>query len=393
MTARLGAILLALCAAGCAKQDLIDGVMKSAPRPGRGPSTVEGFRVLSGDTHCHVSPPDAPWHVSRDLGAVLGLARDEGLDFVVLTPHVRARFFADPTLREAFRAGHGELQREIGALGASDVLFAPGFEYTDHSYGHVGLAFGDALGVLERRTAGELAARPEVFFEDYRATGGLVTVNHPAVLPIPSPFAETGADLSFRAYHRPTAPYPAEIDWLARNADAIETFNLGITNLRDRLVLGDLEATARASQQILDTRIRRQGRRITAVGGSDSHGMHLRPVTWVLARTKDLPGLREALRCGRTCVRSPEACAVRARALSESRWHVVGGSIADDRAVLDLPDEDAEVFVDGAFVPGTGRVRLIAAPGGRCSTIRVRIGTSSSGTFYLGCGPAFAECD
>jgi hypothetical protein len=72
---------------------------------------------------------------------------------------------------------------------------------------------------------------------------------------------------------------------------------------------------------------------------------------------------------------------------------VVGGSIADDRAVLDLPDEDAEVFVDGAFVPGTGRVRLIAAPGGRCSTIRVRIGTSSSGTFYLGCGPAFAECD
>ncbi len=121
--------------------------------------------------------------------------------------------------------------------------------------------------------------------------------------------------------------------------------------------------------------------------------MHLRAVTWVLARTKDLAGLRDALRCGRTCVRSPEACAVRARAPSEARWHVVGGSIAGDRAVLDLPDEDAEVFVDGAFVPGSGRQRVVGVSGGACSTIRIRIGPSSSGAFYLGCGPRFAECD
>ena len=272
------ALVLAAASLGCAKQDLIDVVMGGAPHPARAwPSEVEGLRVLSGDTHCHVAPPDAPSHVSRGLTDAIALAREERLDFVILTPHVRARFFADPALREHFVAGHRALQGEIARLPEGSPTVVAGFEYTDYAYGHAGLAFGDALAVLDRHSAGELAAAPERFFEAYAATGGLAVINHPAVVPVPSPFAETSADMSFRPFVQPVGgAYPPEITWLARHADAIETFNLGITYLRDRLVVGDLDATTRESHHLLDVRVRRDQRRIASVGGSDSHGMHLR---------------------------------------------------------------------------------------------------------------------
>jgi hypothetical protein len=382
---RRAAILLCVLCTGCAKQDLIDAVMMSAPRPERTwPARVEGFEVLAGDTHCHVSPPDHPSHVSRDLGAVLGLAREEKLDFVVLTPHVRARFFADPELREWFRLSQEQLRREIEAL-PKDVLFVPGFEYTDYAHGHVGVAFGDPLGVLARHGAGELAARPELFFEELQRSGGLLVVNHPRVVPLDSLIPEARADMSWRAYREPARWYPPEVAWITAHADAIETFNLGISYLRDRLVAGDTEVTARESQWLLDERITRERRRIASVGGSDSHGMHLRAVTWVLARGKDAASVREAIVCGRTCVRGPEACAVRARVPGDRRWVTVGGSLEGRSAELDLPDDDAEVFVNGGLERGHGRARFVVADA-ECSVVRVRVGASVSGPIYLGCG-------
>lgn len=380
------ALVLAAASLGCAKQDLIDVVMGGAPHPARAwPSEVEGLRVLSGDTHCHVAPPDAPSHVSRGLTDAIALAREERLDFVILTPHVRARFFADPALREHFVAGHRALQGEIARLPGGSPTVVAGFEYTDYAYGHAGLAFGDALAVLDRHSAGELAAAPERFFEAYAATGGLAVINHPAVVPVPSPFAETSADMSFRPFVQPAGgAYPPEITWLARHADAIETFNLGITYLRDRLVVGDLDATTRESHHLLDVRVRRDQRRIASVGGSDSHGMHLRAVTWVLARDSSPASIRGAIRCGRTCVRGPEACRTRARAPNDLRWVTVGGALAGREAIVDVPDEDSELFVDGAVVPGRGRERRVHGGAG-CATLRVRSGASVSGPIYLGC--------
>ena len=52
------------------------------------------FRILAGDFHCHVSPPERDQEANRDLAETVVLARQEHLDFVVLTPHVRARFFS-----------------------------------------------------------------------------------------------------------------------------------------------------------------------------------------------------------------------------------------------------------------------------------------------------------
>ena len=107
----LGAALALLGGSGCAKNQILDLAMASAPRPPphRG-LRVGAYEVLAGDMHCHVLPPDAAYHVSRGLPETARLAQDEGLDFVVLTPHVPARFFLDPEIREWVRRTQGALR-------------------------------------------------------------------------------------------------------------------------------------------------------------------------------------------------------------------------------------------------------------------------------------------
>ena len=110
---------VALSAAlGCAplKPRVVDLAMSSAYRPalggasGRGASLASDltkrpiappYQLLAGDFHCHVQPPDSEGEVSRGVPETIELARRERLDFVVLTPHVWARFFQEPTLRAA----------------------------------------------------------------------------------------------------------------------------------------------------------------------------------------------------------------------------------------------------------------------------------------------------
>src|SRR3954468_5618283 len=75
-----------------------------APRaaPGGGaPLTAapEPYQLLSGDFHCHVSPPDWNQEANRNRAGTVTLAKEEHLDFVVLTPHVGARFFLDEDAR------------------------------------------------------------------------------------------------------------------------------------------------------------------------------------------------------------------------------------------------------------------------------------------------------
>ena len=80
----------------------------------------------------------------------MALAREEGLDFVVLTPHVPARFFQDDGLREAVLVEQDRLREELSARSGGRTTFVIGMEYTDHAYGHVGAAFAyEIIGYLE----------------------------------------------------------------------------------------------------------------------------------------------------------------------------------------------------------------------------------------------------
>jgi hypothetical protein len=93
---------------------MVDFAMMSAYRPPSAPHSRAGFLVLAGDTHCHIRPPDAAWHVDRGLHETLTLAKQEHLDFVILTPHVRARFFQNTNERDAAIEGQRDLARGNG---------------------------------------------------------------------------------------------------------------------------------------------------------------------------------------------------------------------------------------------------------------------------------------
>src|SRR5215813_7486463 len=103
MRARLHAAwIAALVTSGCrsgggVEHYAVDAVMSSAYRPPKPTELARAdkapYLVLGGDFHCHVTPPDDPGHVSRTLAETVALAKKEGVDFVVLTPHVPARFY------------------------------------------------------------------------------------------------------------------------------------------------------------------------------------------------------------------------------------------------------------------------------------------------------------
>jgi hypothetical protein len=385
-------LLLALLG-GCtsaSQHRFVDAAMSGAyrPAPPPGAPTDEPYELLAGDLHCHVSPPDGSWHVVRDLPETAALAAEEGLDFVVLTPHVWARFFADEGLRARVLGQQAALRSAVAALPPGGPLFVPGFEYTDGQYGHVGVAFADAEQVLADLPTELLARRPELFFERYVAAGGVLTINHPFTTPIPFLVSIARADLSWRPFTAPDGPFPAEIQAIGALAQTFEAYNLTTSELRDRLLRGDRDESIRLVLEQLDRDAPRQHRPMTAVGGSDSHSHHLRATTFVLsAAGRTTRGLREALVAGRTCVRDPAACSLRARAPG-GPWVAVGGAI-EGASSLEVwaTGGPVQLYRDSALVaePAAGLVTRVAVPPS-CAVLRARVGGGYSSAIYVNCG-------
>jgi hypothetical protein len=390
-------LVLAIASAGCSRNGILDLAMSSAvhvPPPVR---RVGPYVLLGGDLHCHVEPPDPPSHVSRELPETVRLATEEGLDFVVLTPHVPGRFFLDPEMREWVRGTQTVLRAKLEAL-PTDILFVHGMEYTDARFGHVGLAFANVEEVLDDLSLDELTAHPELFFVRWRARGGIMTLNHPTDVPIPgAPLRALRADRSWRGFGRDDAAQPPavfpEIAWLSAHADALETFNLSLSHLRDRYFFGDPDWTLREGTHLLEREARRQERRISPVGGSDSHGSWLRPTTWVLATERSRSALRDAIVAGRTCVRGPEACSLEVRG-ADGAFHVSGASIATppppSRPTVQARARGGPVlyWINGvrAAAGADGETVEVALPHpGHCALLRASVGESWSAPVYVDC--------
>jgi hypothetical protein len=267
-------------------------------------------------------------------------------------------------------------------------VFILGMEYTDHRFGHVGASFADLEQVFADVPTSVAVDHPERFFEAFVARGGVLILNHPLVTPLDSMFAIARADLSWRPFTAP-GPYPSEIVALTHLAQGFEAYNLTATHLRDRLLLGDVDHTFRATLGQLDHEIVAQQRRIAAVGGSDSHTHHLRATTFLLARGRAEADIHEALLAGRTCVRAPEACSFEARSPAAA-WVTVGGAIRGDAVDVRAAGNDVEVFVDGVSVqrPASGAAARIALDVKKCSVLRARVGEGYSAPIYANC--AFA---
>jgi hypothetical protein len=208
------------------------------------PPSVCGARWFRGDLHLHTVHSDG----ARDLGELASAARANGLDFIVSTDH-----------------NTNSANRAWPACRTGGLLVIPGEEVTTR-HGHwlaVGLAphgwvdwrYGPSDGVFPR------------FVAEVRDAGGLVVAAHPSV-PVPGSAWEFGFD----------------------HVDALEVWN-GRWNVDDELSL-------RVWQRLL-----RQGRRLVAVGGSDSHGEHQpvgSPQTVVHADGLSVPAIVDGLRCGRS---------------------------------------------------------------------------------------------
>lgn len=386
----LAAATLAASSLGCSKNQLIDVAMSGSTHA----TSHRGMRVgermiLAGDLHCHVLPPDAAHHVSRELPEVLTRAEEEALDFVVLTPHVPARFFMDDEMRGWVLRTQSDLRARIARLRPSLVVI-PGFEYTDHHYGHVGVAFADPSDVLASLSAEDARAAPERFFELWVARGGLLTINHPVNRPlVGSPFHELAYDLSWRGFSG--RPVPREVAWITEHAQTLETFNSTVTELRDLFVVGEEDRSLREAAHLADRVAREQRRRFAAVGGSDSHGHWLRATTFVLATERSAAGLHEALTSARTCVRGPEACTLEVRPAGGA-WQGVGDAIhvrPEGAATFEgrATGDDVTFVVDGAIVAraSSGGVASFPVPTDRCSVIRAMVGRSWSSGIYVNC--------
>lgn len=396
------AAALALCScARPASQSLVDATMTSAHRPvaftyglRRGwrapsppPSEPARYMLLAGDMHCHIGPPDQAPHVTRGAAETVELAHAEGLDFVVLTPHVAARFYQDEGERAWVLSSLARMERDINAAGPGSTLFITGFEYTDHRYGHVGAAFLDLSRLLSAVSVEESIKRPERFFEEAVAEGGVLVVNHPLVTPLDSIIPMARANLSWRPFTA-AGPFPPEIQAVNRLAQGFEAYNLTATQLRDRYLVGDTEHTLRSTLRRIDDEIVRQGRRMSPVGGSDSHSGHLRATTFVLSESRTTAGIRDALVAGRVCVRDPAACSFEARSRDDA-WRSVGSSLPAAGPAMDVrvEGEDIDILVNGeqrAHLGRGGEARVDVDPS-RCSVLRVRVGAGYSAPIYVGC--------
>lgn len=343
--------------------------MSGARHPSREHVRVGDRIVLAGDMHTHVLPPDHPSHVSRDFEDTAELAKKEGLDFVVLTPHIPSRFY----MREDKRRWVLETQEELRAkIAPGDTLFVPGFEYTDHLYGHVGAGFADVKKVLAEVP---LDASPEVFFQRWVANGGVLTINHPVEHPIGT-MGPLAWDLSWRGF----SDAPPEIAWLTNHAQTVETYNAMVSNLRDRIFMNDPDRSLRESWHITEEMSRAQHRAVVPVGGTDSHGHWLRATTFVLAKEKSEKAIRDALVEGRVCVRGPEACTLEVR--GKDGWVGVGESIEAGNIEARSPHE-MTLYINGEVV---GRGTNVRAKIQRCSFVRAVVGESWSAPIRVGCG-------
>jgi len=212
-------------------------------------------RWWSGDLHLHTVHSDGDWTIA-DL---ISTARNSGLDFICITDHNTA-------------SHHSELDR---AVDTAPPLVLRGEEITTYG-GHTnawGLPSGTWIDF--RAHPGDIARIGDIAAQAHRA-GALISINHPFALC-------GGCAWSY--------------DKTAAGFDAIEVWNGAWEQVDD-------EAVA------MWDRILQSGRRITAVGSSDSHRATTpigQPTTHVLAAMLSQESLLEAIRRGRVYVASEAA--------------------------------------------------------------------------------------
>ncbi len=321
-------------------------------------------RWIPGDLHAHVSPPDTPDAVTLDAAAVARLAHDNGLEFVILTPHLWPKIWNNAESRARFVKGHREMA--VAARAEKGVTLIPGVEFGVPGVGHFGVSGFDLDAIP---TDGD-------FLPAARAHGAFIVLNHPFAVPTHIPgIKESDWDASYRPW---TQGGPGFSD-----VDAVEVWNvpLSLANLVSRP--GGKSGEERAFIAA-DERARKEHRPVVVVGGSDNHKTRLMPpTTWVLAPDTSEASILAALRAGKTCVGGPEAGSLTARGDLDpaDRWVPIGGRVTAARSIQIQFSGEAQIFVDGVD-RGIHASPFEIAADRSPHTVRIVVGKSRSGFIY-----------
>lgn len=368
----------------------VDLMMIQAPRPPAGwresvvPPTP--YLLLAGDLHCHINPPDWSDHVARHLPETIRLAQEEHLDFISLVAHVFSDLYRDRETPLRLAAALADLQATVDARPDDGLILDVGVEYIDPS-GHFGMVFGDVRAALLDTPHDVAVAHPEAFINTFADRGGLLVVNHPLLTPSRSWVPLGSLDISWQPFTgRP--PFRPEIAAVDARADAFEAANLFVSAVRDRFLLGDSEDSTRRVLGRLDREILARKRRMTPVGGTDSHSFYLRPMTFVLATQRSREAIHDAIQAGRTCVVQPAACTFEVRAEGSEAFSPVGSSLhATTRVEARASGRAVVIYRDGEQVatPAGGQVVSIAIAPGQCSVLRATVDGGYSAPVYVNC--------
>ncbi|MGO9928879.1 MAG: CehA/McbA family metallohydrolase [Mycobacterium sp.] len=221
-------------------------VTESGPLIAYPPAPISRPGWYRGDLHLHTVHSDGQRHPDELVTA----ARASGLDFIVSTDH-----------------NTNSANRVWPSCHTEKLVVIPGEEVTTR-HGHW-LAVGlPPHAWVDWRYAPRDGVFP-LFAAEVREAGGLVVAAHPAA-PLPGSLWEFGFE----------------------HVDALEVWN-GRWNLDD-------EVSLRIWQRLLC-----EGRRVVAVGGSDSHTISQpvgSPQTVVHARELSVPAVLDGLRCGRSYI-------------------------------------------------------------------------------------------
>ena len=338
--------LVLLLLAACGSRELAGHAVARDSKP----ATADERRWFAGDVHMHVSPPDDPNDVVMNVEQIAEAAMTAGLDFVVLTPHLWGSRWGS-----AFRDEWAAMADAANATAKPTLI--PGVEWTTPD-GHFTVA-----GVDVTALRGPFLAAAD-------AAGAFISVNHPFAVPTKIPGVRASHfDMSYRAWTERRAP--------AANIDGAEVWNvpLSLANLISRP--GGRTGEERAWTE-LDRVVHEEQRRVTAVGGTDNHRMHVIATTWVLAIDATASSILDALARGATCIGGPEAGTFRARG-ADDHWVRIGESVAT-RTITLAWDGIARLYIDdvdagehaGGFVHDTGdslHTYRIVMGGSRCGFI------------------------
>jgi hypothetical protein len=310
------------------------------------------MRWLAGDVHEHVAPLDTD--VDLDADQIAAAARQRGMDFVVLTPHLHPWQWSDGSYAQRWR------QLADHARTITGVTLVPGVEWTT-PVGHF-----TVTGVDIDELGPDLLASAH-------ARHAFISVNHPFAVPTRiGHIAVSHYDMSYRVWTAHAPGFTA--------IDGVEVWNvpLSLANLVSRPggATGEARAWLAADRVVHD-----ELRRITIVGGTDNHHRGVAATTWVLAADRSEAAILDALRAGRTCVGGSEAGSLRARGDGDATWVGIGGTVHAPSRVTLAWDGVARLYIDGIDA-GEHRDGFAHDTAGALHTYRIEQGSSRCGFVY-----------